>query len=66
MSKVQTTRRSIAYRQKAARLARLAEAEPEFEKSLLLLRDALSWIGLAENEEVLAQDDSPHRKDYLS
>jgi hypothetical protein len=56
MLRVQTSKQSFAYRYKAAQLARQADAEPEPDKSALLLRDALAWIGMAENEEVLAQD----------
>jgi hypothetical protein len=53
---MKTTPQSIIYRRKAAELGRMAEAEPEEEKMLPLLAQALSWIQLAENEELLGSE----------
>lgn len=46
--------KSIQYRRRAARLGQLADAEPADDKMLALMHQALSWIQLAENEELLA------------
>jgi len=48
------TQRSALYRRKAAELARRAEAEGDELQVLPLVHQALSWISLAENEEILA------------
>jgi hypothetical protein len=55
-SSVKTTPQSIVYRRKAAELGRMAEAETEETKMLALLAQALSWIQLAESEELLASE----------
>jgi hypothetical protein len=44
----------IAYRQRASRLGKCADLEPDTETACRLLHEALSWIQLAENEEYLA------------
>jgi hypothetical protein len=49
-------RQSMAYRLKASRLGRMANAESDEAKMLPLLNQAMSWILLAENEESLAGD----------
>jgi len=46
---------SIRYRRRASNLGRLADAEDSEAKMLSLMQQALSWIQLAENEELLAQ-----------
>ena len=48
--------KSIEYRQEAALLARDARNENDQEKMLSLLQRAMSWIRLAENEELLASE----------
>lgn len=48
------THRSALYRRRAAELARRAEAEGDELQVLPLVHQALSWISLAENEEILA------------
>lgn len=44
---------SIEYRKRASDLGKCADQEPDLEKSIRLLREALSWIRLAKNEEYL-------------
>lgn len=53
---MKATQQSLVYRRKAAELARLVEAEPDEAKMLSLLHQALGWIQLAENEELLGGD----------
>lgn len=45
---------AIAFRKRASLLGKLADAEPDLKKACDLMREALTWIQLAENEEVLA------------
>jgi hypothetical protein len=52
------TPQSLTYRRKAAALARLAEAEQDELKMLPIVHQALSWIQLAENEELLSPGQS--------
>ena len=59
MSNMKTTSQSLIYRRKAAEFARLAEAEPDEAVVMELVQKALSWIQLAENEELLADRDKP-------
>src|ERR1700759_4032480 len=50
--------RSIKSRRRASRLGQLADAEPTNEGMLTLMHQALSWIQLAENEELLDRVDN--------
>jgi two-component system, response regulator PdtaR len=52
-----STTRSTKYRLRASQLGRQADAEPSEQKMLAFLHQALSWIQLAENEELLFQND---------
>lgn len=45
---------ALTFRKRASLLGRLADAEPDLNKACDLMREALTWIQLAENEEVLA------------
>lgn len=45
---------AIEYRKRASRLGRMADAEDNEAKMLPLMQQALSWILLAENDELLA------------
>jgi hypothetical protein len=47
------TDQSLAYRRKASSIGKAAFAEPHQPTMLILLQEALSWIQLAENEELL-------------
>lgn len=47
------TSTSREFRLKAARLARMAEIEPDASQQFHLIHQALSWIQVAENEELL-------------
>ncbi len=49
--------RSIRYRRRASRLGQLADAEETSEGVLTLMQQALAWIQLAENEELLDRAD---------
>jgi hypothetical protein len=49
-----TNPQSLAYRRKAADLAKAAEAEEDAERIANLVKQALAWIQIAENEEALA------------
>jgi len=49
------TAQSLIYRQRASDLGRLAAAETDELKMLPLVHQALGWIQLAENEEMLAE-----------
>jgi hypothetical protein len=51
------TERSLVYRRKASDLAAMAKAEPDELKMLPLIEQALSWVRLAENEELIANRD---------
>lgn len=48
---------AITYRLRASRLGRMARAESDVAKMLVLLHEALAWIALAENAELLAACD---------
>ena len=50
------TRASLQYRQKAASLGQMACVEKDARKVRSMLHDAVSWIQLAENEELLASE----------
>ncbi|MDB5553812.1 MAG: hypothetical protein JWL86_3796 [Rhizobium sp.] len=50
------TRVSLQYRQKAASLGQMACVEKDARKVRSLLEVAVSWIQLAENEELLASE----------
>ena len=50
------TRASLQYRQKAASLGQMACVEKDAKKVRSLLDVAVSWIQLAENEELLASE----------
>jgi hypothetical protein len=50
------TRASLEYRQFASALGRKAKVEGDAEKVRALLKDALAWIQLAENEELMASE----------
>lgn len=54
---VATTPRSLCYRRLASAAAELASQEPDHEKMLDKLREAMSWIAAAENEEVMVVAD---------
>jgi hypothetical protein len=41
------------YRRRASRLGQYASLEPDPERKRLLLEEAMSWVALAENEELL-------------
>ncbi len=47
---------SLRYRQKASRLGQRASVESDIEKIRALLDLAVSWIQLAENEELMASE----------
>lgn len=58
MAGVKMTVQSRIYRRRASDLARLADAEIDPQKMMPLVHQALQWVNLAENEEILAgQDD---------
>ena len=48
------TIKSASYRQRAAAIGDAAEAELDHAKLLELIQEAVHWIQLAENEEMLA------------
>jgi hypothetical protein len=50
------TRASLQYRQKAASLGQQACVEKDARKVRTMLEVAVSWIQLAENEELLASE----------
>jgi hypothetical protein len=50
---------AMTYRLRASKLGRMAHAESDITKMLLLLHEALAWIELAANEELLATCDAP-------
>jgi hypothetical protein len=52
---------AFSYRTKASRLGRQAWAERDEAKMLRLLQEALAWIELAQNEELLAGAGRPQR-----
>lgn len=43
------------YRRRASRLGQYASLEPDPERKRLLLEEAMSWVALAENEELLGR-----------
>jgi hypothetical protein len=43
------------YRRRASRLGQYANLEPDPERKRLLLEEAMSWVVLAENEELLGR-----------
>jgi hypothetical protein len=47
---------SLRYRQKASLLGQRASVESDFEKIRAMLDLAVSWIQLAENEELMASE----------
>jgi hypothetical protein len=47
------------YRRRASRLGQYASLEPDPERKRLLLEEAMSWIALAENEELLGRYGAP-------
>jgi hypothetical protein len=47
---------SLRYRQKASALGQRASVENDLEKVRLMLDLAVSWIQLAENEELMASE----------
>jgi hypothetical protein len=53
-SEIQMTAQSTVYRKRAQSLGRAADLEEDHELLMVLVREALSWIQLAENEEALA------------
>jgi bacterioferritin (cytochrome b1) len=52
------TAQSTKYRKHAAALAREADAMSDLEEQIELMRRALQWIALAENEELIAESAS--------
>lgn len=48
------TDQSWSYRKRAANLARAADASTDVQEQVDLVKQALQWIQLAENEEFLA------------
>lgn len=48
------TTQSWSYRKRAADLARAADASADLEEQVNLMKQALQWIQLAENEEFMA------------
>lgn len=55
----QMTSISLQYRRRAAEAGRQAMDSADQNEMFRLLQQALSWIQLAENEEMLAQAPSP-------
>jgi hypothetical protein len=51
---IRMTSQSTVYRKRAAALGRAADLQEDHEALLDLVKEALSWIQLAENEEALA------------
>lgn len=49
------TPQSLIYRQRAAELGRESERTTDLSEQLVLVKRALEWIQLAENEELLSQ-----------
>jgi hypothetical protein len=50
-----TTLQSMGYRKRASDLARLADREANLPDRLKLVKEALDWISLAENDEFIAE-----------
>jgi hypothetical protein len=53
-----TTPTSTRFRRKASQLAKQAENEPDAERMLALMQQAITWVHLAENEETLSISDN--------
>ncbi|MET0721603.1 MAG: hypothetical protein ABWY64_12300 [Tardiphaga sp.] len=60
------TRVSLDYRQRAAALGQKASMEHDVKKIRALLDLALSWIQLAENEELLASEYRSETRDFCA
>jgi len=58
------TRVSLDYRQRASALGQRASMENDVKKMRALLDLALSWIQLAENEELLASEYRSEARDF--
>ncbi len=58
------TRVSLDYRQRAAALGQRASMESDVKKIRAMLDLALSWIQLAENEELLASEYRGEQRDF--
>jgi hypothetical protein len=54
ISKMPVTEQSKGYRKRASELARLADREVRHSDRMKLVTEALHWISLAENEEIIA------------
>jgi hypothetical protein len=50
------TRSSLEYRRKASELSQRASVEGDVRKVRILLQLAISWIQVAENEELMASE----------
>jgi hypothetical protein len=55
ISKMPLTKQSMGYRKRASELARLADGEGRLPDRMKLVMEALNWISLAENEEMIAE-----------
>ena len=60
------TRVSLDYRQRAAALGQRASMENDVKKIRAMLDLALSWIQLAENEELLASEHRSEDRDFFA
>jgi hypothetical protein len=54
-SQMPVTTKSMDYRKRAAALAALADAEADPQGRVKLVTEALNWVLLAENDEIIAE-----------
>lgn len=56
---IRLTQRSLHYRRKASLLGRRADEAGNSERKMEFLLEALHWIQLAENEELISEEPAP-------
>jgi predicted metal-dependent hydrolase len=54
-NKMPVTKQSMGYRKRASELAQMADKEASYSDRTKLVMEALNWISLAENEEIIAE-----------